>query len=220
MTINRPCVWILGLITTITYLGVLAIYVGKSIGWANIGNAPIEIMGNFLEGAFAPLAFLWLVIGYFLQKKELMQNTDAIKMQYIEIQKSARQTAAPVAHELVIGGIVSRQGLEVVAPGPPAGKAGGEQGETMLQRVASQVKDRRVGKRRANQAEGAQVGSGHIDRDPGRFRCATPGGQGPGRFQVDVAPVSGPQPRMARPAAGSRRLAGRPGPRRAPALPR
>jgi hypothetical protein len=83
-------IW-LGLITTITYLGVLAIYVAKSIGWANIGNAPIEIMGNFLEGAFAPLAFLWLVIGYFLQKKELMQNTDAIKMQYIEIQKSATQ---------------------------------------------------------------------------------------------------------------------------------
>ena len=47
--------------------------------------------GSFLEGAFAPLAFLWLVIGYFLQKKELMQNTNAIKMQYIEIQKSAAQ---------------------------------------------------------------------------------------------------------------------------------
>ena len=46
-------IW-LGLVTTITYLGVLAIYVAKSIGWANIGNAPIEIMGNFLEGAFAP----------------------------------------------------------------------------------------------------------------------------------------------------------------------
>ena len=48
-------------------------------------------MGNFLEGAFAPLAFLWLVIGYFLQKKELIQNTNAIKMQYVEIQKSAAQ---------------------------------------------------------------------------------------------------------------------------------
>ena len=31
------------------------------------------------------------MIGYFLQKKELMQNTNAIKMQYIEIQKSAAQ---------------------------------------------------------------------------------------------------------------------------------
>ena len=43
----------------------------------------METLGNFLEGAFAPLAFLWLVIGYFLQKKELVQNTTAIKMQYV-----------------------------------------------------------------------------------------------------------------------------------------
>lgn len=56
-----------------------------------MAHARIDIMSSFLEGAFAPLAFLWLVIGYFLQKKELIQNTNAIKMQYIEIQKTAAQ---------------------------------------------------------------------------------------------------------------------------------
>lgn len=76
---------------TIVWLVAMAMYISRSIGWANIGDAPMEIMGNFLEGAFAPLAFLWLVVGYFLQQKELMQNTDAIKMQYVEIQKSADQ---------------------------------------------------------------------------------------------------------------------------------
>lgn len=80
-----------GLAVTVIYLGILSLYVANTIGWSNIGSAPIETVGNFLEGAFAPLAFLWLVIGYFLQKKELMQNTDAIKMQYVEIQKSAEQ---------------------------------------------------------------------------------------------------------------------------------
>ena len=80
-----------GLVITIGWLLMLWMYVANTIGWANIGSAPIEQVGNFLEGAFAPLAFLWLVIGYFLQKKELMQNTDAIKMQYVEIQKSADQ---------------------------------------------------------------------------------------------------------------------------------
>lgn len=83
-------IW-LGLSITVVWLLVLSLYVAHSVGWRNIGDAPIEIVGNFLEGAFAPLAFLWLVIGYFLQKKELMQNTDAIKMQYVEIQKSAEQ---------------------------------------------------------------------------------------------------------------------------------
>ena len=81
-------IW-LGLSLTFFWLLLLSIYVSGSIGWANIGDAPIDIVGNFLEGAFAPLAFLWLVIGYFLQQKELNQNTAAIKMQYVEIQKSA-----------------------------------------------------------------------------------------------------------------------------------
>ena len=44
-------------------------------------------MGRFLEGTFAPLAFLWLVMGYFLQQKELSENTTAIQQQHIEIQK-------------------------------------------------------------------------------------------------------------------------------------
>lgn len=44
-------------------------------------------MGRFLEGTFAPLAFLWLVMGYFLQQKELSENTTAIQKQHIEIQK-------------------------------------------------------------------------------------------------------------------------------------
>ena len=83
-------IW-LGLSITSVWLLVLSLYISRTIGWSQIGNAPIETLGNFLEGAFAPLAFLWLVIGYFLQKKELVQNTNAIKMQYVEIQKSADQ---------------------------------------------------------------------------------------------------------------------------------
>ena len=85
-------IW-LGLIITIVWLLVLSLYVGNTIGWLNIASAPIAMVGNFLEGAFAPLAFLWLVIGYFLQKKELTHNTEAIRMQHTEIQKSAEQAA-------------------------------------------------------------------------------------------------------------------------------
>ena len=90
---HAPVDWRVFLATAITFLWLILIgwYVSRSIGWANIASAPMEIVGTFLEGAFAPLAFLWLVVGYFLQKKELMQNTDAIKMQYVEIQKSADQ---------------------------------------------------------------------------------------------------------------------------------
>lgn len=48
------------------------------------GLAPNEI-GDFLAGAFAPLAFFWLVLGYLQQGEELQQNTEALKMQADEL---------------------------------------------------------------------------------------------------------------------------------------
>lgn len=80
-----------GLTLTFLYLILMSLYIGNEVGWLDFTHLSVERMGSFLEGAFAPLAFLWLVIGYFLQKKELRLNTDAMKMQFIEIQKSAEQ---------------------------------------------------------------------------------------------------------------------------------
>ncbi|MCX2981252.1 hypothetical protein EYC98_10295 [Halieaceae bacterium IMCC14734] len=80
-----------GLTLTCVYLILMSLYIGNEVGWLDFTHLSVERMGSFLEGAFAPLAFLWLVIGYFLQKKELRLNTDAMKMQFIEIQKSAEQ---------------------------------------------------------------------------------------------------------------------------------
>jgi hypothetical protein len=80
-----------GLTMTFVYLILMGLYINLQVGWGEFVRLTVERMGSFLEGAFAPLAFLWLVIGYFLQKKELSQNTDAMKMQFVEIQKSAEQ---------------------------------------------------------------------------------------------------------------------------------
>jgi len=83
-------IW-LGLGITIGWLMLGSIYISTSIGWSAIGDQPAEVIGNFLEGAFAPLAFLWLVIGYFLQQKELSQNTEALRLQFREIERTAEQ---------------------------------------------------------------------------------------------------------------------------------
>ncbi|MEM7100730.1 MAG: hypothetical protein AAF541_20880 [Pseudomonadota bacterium] len=83
-------IW-LGLGVTGVWILLGVIYISTVIGWTNFAALPADLMGNFLEGAFAPLAFLWLVIGYFLQQKELEQNTDALRAQAIEIQRTAEQ---------------------------------------------------------------------------------------------------------------------------------
>ena len=80
-----------GLAITFLYLILMGLYINAEVGWPAFATLQVERMGSFLEGAFAPLAFLWLVIGYFLQKKELRQNTEAMKMQFVEIQRSAEQ---------------------------------------------------------------------------------------------------------------------------------
>jgi hypothetical protein len=57
------------------------------VGWGQFVHLPTADIGSFLEGAFAPLAFLWLVIGHFMQQKEISTNTKAINIQ----EQSARR---------------------------------------------------------------------------------------------------------------------------------
>ena len=83
-------IW-LGLALTAAWLLLGTLYISISVGWSNVVDLPADILGNFLEGAFAPLAFLWLVIGYFLQHRELEQNTEALRAQAVEIKRTAEQ---------------------------------------------------------------------------------------------------------------------------------
>lgn len=82
-------VW-LGLGLTFTWLSLGALFLIMS------GDGPSLLhdagaLGSFLEGAFAPLAFLWLVIGYFLQQRELSQNTEALRLQFQEVRRQVEQ---------------------------------------------------------------------------------------------------------------------------------
>ncbi|HAS6966919.1 hypothetical protein CRN30_18055 [Vibrio vulnificus] len=80
--------------------------------------------GDFLAGATAPIAFLWLIIGYVLQRRELTLNTEALSLQRIELERQAKELAkqsefqeiqarlADQQHsELMVDQAVSRLGL-------------------------------------------------------------------------------------------------------------
>lgn len=66
-------------------------YIFGALGWTQFTRLQPDELGGFLEGSFAPLAFLWLVIGYFLQREELSHNTEALRSQAKEIQLSVEQ---------------------------------------------------------------------------------------------------------------------------------
>jgi hypothetical protein len=76
-----------GLTVTLLWIGAGLAYLLVMVGERNFIQLPVADIGNFLEGAFAPLAFLWLVIGLFMQQKEISANTRAIKLQ----EQSARR---------------------------------------------------------------------------------------------------------------------------------
>ena len=75
----------------------LAIYIARNVGWASFLDLPIEEMGAFLEGAFAFLAFLWLVVGLFIQQSVLADNNEELRRNNLH---SEKQTQAIAATEL------------------------------------------------------------------------------------------------------------------------
>lgn len=86
-----------GMALTVLWFVFLAIYIAKNVGWANFLDLPIAEMGAFLEGAFAFLAFLWLVIGLFIQQSVLAQNNEELRRNNLN---SEKQTQAIAATEL------------------------------------------------------------------------------------------------------------------------
>lgn len=86
-----------GLMLTLLWFGFLAIYIAKNVGWGNFLDLPISEMGAFLEGAFAFLAFLWLVIGLFIQQSVLAENNEELRRNNLH---SEKQTQAIAATEL------------------------------------------------------------------------------------------------------------------------
>lgn len=87
---------IFGICLTLIWIiaGAIFLMSGNS---ADMSDIPMQDLGGFLEGAFAPLAFLWLVIGLFVQQKELAANTEVLRKTSIQ---SEKQTQAIAATEL------------------------------------------------------------------------------------------------------------------------
>ena len=95
-------VWF-GLASTLFWLWLGFLYVAIVVGWSNFLTQPADALGGFLEGAFAPLAFLWLVIGFFLQQRELRSNNDAIRAQYEQMRRTAENAEIRRAAEQALG---------------------------------------------------------------------------------------------------------------------
>ena len=80
---------IIGVLLTLAYVALL--------GWA-FGGRLEELrslepnhLGDFLAGAFGPLAILWLILGFFQQGVELRENSRALDLQAAELKSATRE---------------------------------------------------------------------------------------------------------------------------------
>lgn len=86
---------IVGLVLSTIWLLVMFVLINWK--FESVGAMDLNEIGDFLAGVTAPLALLWLVIGYFQQGKEISQNTKALKLQVEETAQLARNAERQAA---------------------------------------------------------------------------------------------------------------------------
>lgn len=116
--------FVAGGIATFLWLGLLAGYVCHR--WTDMAGLEPNALGDFLAGAFAPLAFLWLVLGFFQQGIELRNSGEALWLQGEELRNSVAQQKELVSttrDQLAFDrDVVARQKIDILRRAQPAFK--------------------------------------------------------------------------------------------------
>lgn len=86
---------LLGIVISVAWLTFMGLLLYSK--WPSTSSLPLNEWGDFFAGMMAPLAFLWLVLGYIQQGEELRLNTDALIAQQTELKRQVAETAALVA---------------------------------------------------------------------------------------------------------------------------
>ena len=78
-----------GILGTVVYL----VVIGATVALKFDGFLELKLneLGDFLAGAFGPVAFLWLVLGFMQQGRELKLSSDALHLQAEELKNSVVQ---------------------------------------------------------------------------------------------------------------------------------
>jgi hypothetical protein len=131
-----------GLAVSLIWISAGLFYLAAVVGLNNFVNLPTADIGSFLEGAFAPLAFLWLVIGHFMQQKEITANTRAIGLQEASARRlevHSQRDSYFKLHELVQDQLGAIAGFHYMSVCGPTGTAeiSGEEFAEQRNRAAS-----------------------------------------------------------------------------------
>ncbi len=77
---------LIGLALSAAYVAGLVIYL--IVQRQNPADLALNELGDFVGGVSSPLAFLWLVLGFFQQSREIRLSGKALHLQATEMRKS------------------------------------------------------------------------------------------------------------------------------------
>lgn len=78
-----------GVVGTAIYLLIMGLTV--AFKFSDFIALELNALGDFLAGAFGPIAFLWLVLGFLQQGRELKLSSEALQLQAKELKNSVEQ---------------------------------------------------------------------------------------------------------------------------------
>ncbi|MGB7408117.1 MAG: hypothetical protein WA908_06385 [Pontixanthobacter sp.] len=76
----------IGLVLSAIYVAGLVVYL--IVQQQNPADLALNELGDFLGGVSSPLAFLWLVLGFFQQSREIRLSGKALALQAREMRRS------------------------------------------------------------------------------------------------------------------------------------
>jgi hypothetical protein len=82
---------IIGFIGTGVWIAFAAAYVVVFVGVENVLYFTPNEIGDLLTGFFTPLAFFWIIVGYFQQSVELRKYNDVLRQQSEELKRATER---------------------------------------------------------------------------------------------------------------------------------
>lgn len=134
-TVRFVLLWGGGLLLTAAWLVLCAYYVDFYVGWDNLLLLLPHEIGAFFAGAFAPLAFLWLVLLYYGgggRIERAARQTDKLRRQYRELASAANTAQVQVTK---LGDAFQKRSQELLARSESAVTNVHEAGEALEQQV-------------------------------------------------------------------------------------
>lgn len=80
---------VIGLVLSALYVVGLVIYL--AVQGQNPADLRLNELGDFVGGVSSPLAFLWLVLGFFQQSREIRLSSKALHLQASEMRRSVEE---------------------------------------------------------------------------------------------------------------------------------